>query len=123
MHPLERVTPCLAEELRSCLRILGLDALRRGDEGGQGPHLRCVAEQPPLKLGTSSEVSGSHRCWALGWAVGTPLGFPRRLRCLPGALLPSGPAGAILKRSAEPGGPGSSGGMPWFQPHLFSFPI
>lgn len=61
------------------------DSYDESDEEEVRAHLRCVAEQPPLKLDTSSEVSGARRCGqAWGWAAGTHLGaclwaFPRLL--------------------------------------------
>lgn len=43
------------------------DSYDESDEEEVRAHLRCVAEQPPLKLDTSSEVPGT---WSLlwGWA-------------------------------------------------------
>ncbi|KAB0392219.1 hypothetical protein E2I00_019401, partial [Balaenoptera physalus] len=38
------------------------DSYDESDEEEVRAHLRCVAEQPPLKLDTSSEVSGARRC-------------------------------------------------------------
>lgn len=52
------------------------DSYDESDEEEVRAHLRCVAEQPPLKLDTSSEVQvllNSCMLWA-SWAVGPHLG-------------------------------------------------
>lgn len=52
------------------------DSYDESDEEEVRAHLRCVAEQPPLKLDTSSEVQvllNSCMLWA-SWAVGPHFG-------------------------------------------------
>lgn len=58
------------------------DSYDESDEEEVRAHLRCVAEQPPLKLDTSSEVTDpSQLLHALGWLgcrsplLGLPLGL------------------------------------------------
>lgn len=54
------------------------DSYDESDEEEVRAHLRCVAEQPPLKLDTSSEVSGvsSPLCQAVGLGFWCPRQWP-----------------------------------------------
>lgn len=66
------------------------DSYDESDEEEVRAHLRCVAEQPPLKLDTSSEVtspSSTLACTGAGWVVGPCFG--------PTSWLPN-PAGHYL---------------------------
>lgn len=78
------------------------DSYDESDEEEVRAHLRCVAEQPPLKLDTCSEVSRLPVPEACGWPCPSPAaqhGWPR--------------APAVVEASSHQG----------FQTHLFSFPI
>lgn len=121
--------PCLAEELHSCLQdttTTWTTPTTRAMKRRSGPTSAAWPSSRPSNWTHPPRYLGSHRCWALGWAVGTPLGFPAP------AEMPSGRPPPPPRASPErpqrslrgPGGPGVSGSLcPWFQPHLFSFPI
>lgn len=121
--------PCLAEELLSCLQdttTTWMTPTTRATKRRSGPTSAAWPSSRPSNWTRPPRYLWSRRCRALGWAAGTPSRLPRAAGTPSGRPLPPPRASPECpQRSLRgPGGPGVSGSLcPWFQPHLFSFPI